>query len=168
MSITTQNLIIIPLSKEQLVNYTYSDFSLEKSLQVNLVPRILSDYLTNVIKSRVLPHLDDTTKNPLFRTFWTIIYKRDNVMVADICFKGEPNEQGEIEIGYGTYTNFEGKGFMTEAVGGMITWAFEQPKVTSIIAQTDPLNIASQKILQKNNFHRFNQTPENILWRIDK
>jgi hypothetical protein len=27
-------------------------------------------------------------------------------MVGDICFVGEPNTEGEVEIGYGTYENF--------------------------------------------------------------
>jgi len=36
--------------------------------------------------------------------------------VADVCFQGEPNEIGEIEIGYGTYKQHQGKGYMTEAV----------------------------------------------------
>lgn len=168
MQLQTLNLLIIPLTQAQLANYSTSDFSLENSLYVNTIPRIVEEKLANVIKNKILPSVNDTSKNYLYYTFWTIISKQENVMVADCCFKGEPNENGEIEIGYGTYPAFEGKGFMTEAVGEMVTWAFTQPNVKAVTAQTNPNNIASQKILQKNNFVQCGQTTENILWRIDK
>jgi [ribosomal protein S5]-alanine N-acetyltransferase len=168
MKLETLRLHIIPLSKEQLTNYSISDFSLEISLNVNAIPRIVPEFLADVIKNKILPSVADKTKNPLYYTFWTIIFKQENTMVADLCFKGEPNEKGEIEIGYGTYPAFEGKGFMTEAVGEMVRWAFEQPHVQAVTAQTDPTNIASQKILEKNNFVEYGRTAENILWRIDK
>ncbi len=168
MQLQTQRLRIIPLTKEQLANYSIPDFSLENSLNVNIIPRIVHEFLANVITSKIMLSLNDTNKNPLYYTFWTIIAKQENIMVADCCFKGEPNENGEIEIGYGTYPAFEGKGFMTEAVGEMVKWAFEQPNVQAVTAQTDPRNIASQKILEKNNFVEYGQTEENILWRIDK
>jgi [ribosomal protein S5]-alanine N-acetyltransferase len=168
MHLQTQRLRIIPLTQAQLANYSIPDFSLENSLNVNTITRIVPEFLANVINNKILPSVNDTSKNPLYYTFWTIIFKQENVMVADLCFKGEPNDNGEIEIGYGTYPTFEGKGFMTEAVGEIIKWAFAQPKVQSVTAQTDPTNIASQKILEKNNFMQYGKTVENILWRIDK
>lgn len=58
----------------------------------------------------------------------------DNKMVGDLCFMGEPGESGEIEIGYGTYEEFRQKGYMTEAVGGMIQWAHGQPGVYAVLA----------------------------------
>lgn len=41
---------------------------------------------------------------------------------------------------------------MTEAVGGIITWAKTQAKVYSIIASIEKENIGSFTILLKNNF----------------
>lgn len=78
----------------------------------------------------------DEQKNYLYNTLWTVISKADNKMVGDICIVGEPNADGEIEIGYGTYDAFQGKGFMTEAVSGIISWAEEQPGVCAVIAST--------------------------------
>ncbi len=168
MHLQTPRLRIIPLTKTQLLNYSLQDYTLENSLQADKIPRAVPEFLVNVIATKIIPPLNDTSKNPLYYTFWTIITQKENVMVADLCFKGEPNENGEIEIGYGTYPAFEGKGFMTEAVGEMLKWAFAQPNVRAVTAQTNPKNIASQKILEKNNFVQCGQTTENILWRIDK
>jgi len=36
-------------------------------------------------------------------------------MVGHLCIVREPNAKGEVEVGYGTYDEFQNKGFMTEA-----------------------------------------------------
>jgi len=87
-------------------------------------------------------------------------------MVGDICFVGEPDDQGEIEIGYGMYEEFRGKGFMTEAVGRIILWAKAQPKVKSIFAATEKDNVASYSILEKNNFIHIGEIDDMMSWKI--
>ena len=87
-------------------------------------------------------------------------------MVGDLCFVGEPNGDGEIEIGYGTYEEFRKNGFMTEAVGGMIKWAAKQPKVKAIIASTEKSNYPSFSILEKNNFIKIGETDSLFNWRL--
>lgn len=87
-------------------------------------------------------------------------------MVGDICFVGEPNSEGEIEIGYGTYNEFQKKGFMTEAVGGIINWAKSQPKIFSILASTEKENIGSFTILLKNNFLKIGETETLFNWKL--
>ena len=88
-------------------------------------------------------------------------------MVGDLCFVGEPNEEGKVEIGYGTYENFWGMGFMTEAVGGMIDWAKKQLNVKSILASTDKNNPASFAVLQKNKFEKSGENDQLFHWKID-
>jgi RimJ/RimL family protein N-acetyltransferase len=126
--------------------------------------RLVPAQVILAITERVLPRLYDTTKDYLYSTFWTIIDKKTNTMVADICFKGEPNEQGEIEIGYGTHAEFQGNGIMTEAVGGILEWAFAQPKVAAVLAETDIENVASERILEKNGFVLNRETAESRFW----
>jgi ribosomal-protein-alanine N-acetyltransferase len=86
--------------------------------------------------------------------------------LADVCFQGEPNEQGEIEIGYGTYDQHQGKGYMTEVVQGMLHWAAKQENVRAIIASTDKTNIASYIILEKNGFKKVSESEEQFNWRL--
>jgi len=83
-----------------------------------------------------------------------------------VCFQGEPNELGEIEIGYGTYEQHQGKGYMTEAVQGMINWAAKQSKVKAVIASTDKTNVASYTILEKNAFIKVSESEEQFNWRF--
>lgn len=71
--------------------------------------------------------------------------------IGDLCFKGL-GEDGVVEIGYGTYTGFEGKGYMTEAVMALVQWACRQSGVLRIEAETDKDNKASQRVLEKAGF----------------
>jgi [ribosomal protein S5]-alanine N-acetyltransferase len=84
-----------------------------------------------------------------------------------LCIVGEPNENGAIEIGYGTYEEFQNKGFMTEIVTAIIKWAKTQSIVRSIIASTNKTNIASFKVLEKNNFIKTGETETLFNWKLD-
>jgi len=164
--IETDRLIIRPLTHSQLLKYMKSDNSLEMELNLNTTSRTISPELQEAMEQTILPNVADTTKNYLYSTLWTLISKEKNQMVGDICFVGEPNDDGEIEIGYGTYEEFRNKGFMTEAVGAIIKWAATQSSVKSIIASTDKDNLASFTILEKNNFKKINDSDSLYQWKL--
>lgn len=164
--IETERLIIKPLTYEQLLKYMKSDNSLEKEFGLKESLRTISDELREALEETILPGVADNSKNYLFSTLWTIISKEENRMVGDLCFVGEPNSKGEVEIGYGTYEEFQNRGFMTEAVSSIINWAKMQPSVKSIIASTDKSNDASFKILIKNNFSRTGETDTLLNWHL--
>jgi RimJ/RimL family protein N-acetyltransferase len=164
--IETQRLIIHPLTHGQLIKYIHLDNSLESELNLYKTSRTISPELKEALEQTILPNVADTNKNYLYSTLWTLISKENNKMVGDLCFMGEPNADGEIEIGYGTYEEFRRRGFMTEAVGGMIKWAEKQRNIRSIFAATEKNNVASFLILQKNNFIKSGETETLYNWRL--
>ncbi len=164
--IETKRLILQPLTYDQLVKYIRADNSLEDELDLNETSREISEELKEALEQTILPNVADPKKNYLYSTLWTVIWKEKNKMVGDLCFVGEPNGVGEIEIGYGTYDEFRKKGFMTEAVGGMVKWAEEQAEVKSIFAATEKSNVASSTILEKNNFIKVGETGTLFNWRL--
>jgi [ribosomal protein S5]-alanine N-acetyltransferase len=168
MKLETKRLILIPLNEYQLLKYVINNGDLERELNVEVSERVVAERVVNAIQSKILPAMSDVSKNQLYYTFWTIIDKQLNRMVGDMCFKGEPNEKGEIEIGYGTYSDFRNKGYMTEAVNEIIKWALEQNGVETVLAQTDPNNSASHKVLEKNKFEIYDQVINNMFWRLKK
>lgn len=165
--IETERLRLLPLTHRQLAKYILADNSLETELHLNPSSRSISPELKEALEETILPNVADPNKNYLYSTLWTAIFKLENKMVGDLCFVGEPNPAGEIEIGYGTYEDFRRKGFMTEAVGGMIAWAKTQPGVRAIVASTDKNNPASFGVLQKNNFALCGETESLFNWRLD-
>lgn len=164
MEVETNRLTILPLTYGQLVKYVQCDNSLEIELGLHAGERIMPPALKEAFEETILPNVADTSKNYLFNTLWTVISKADNKMVGDICIIGEPNPAGEIEIGYGTYDEFQGKGFMTEAVSGIISWAEMQPEINAVNASTEKSNIASFKVLEKNGFIKAGETDTLFNW----
>ena len=162
----TQRLILKPLTYEQLIKYLRCDNSLETELQLNPSSRKVSTALKEAFEQTILPNVGDKSKNYLYSTLWTAISKTENMMVGDLCMIGEPNDHGEIEIGYGTYDEYKNKGFMTEMVGGIIEWAKNQTIVKSIIASTEKSNTASFRVLEKNGFIKIGETDSLLNWKL--
>ena len=165
--IETERLILKPLTYEQLIKYTKCDHSLEEELNLDRNSRTISPELKEAFEHTILPNVADKTKNYLYSTLWTAISKSENKMIGDLLIVGEPNENGEIEIGYGTYDEFQGMGFMTEIVGGIIEWIKTQPIVKAIVASTDKKNTASFKVLEKNNFIKIGEAENLFNWKLD-
>lgn len=165
----TERLLIKPLSYGQLQLYiSTGDYALERDLGLEPHPRAVSEEVKEALEQVILPQVAAAGDHYLFSTFWTIIDKHKNVMIGDLCFKGAPNEQGEIEVGYGTHSDFQNKGFMTEALGAVIQWAMCQPSVKTVLAETTNENLASHKTLTRNHFVVFKQADNMIWWRLDK
>lgn len=164
----TDRIQIIPLTHKQLINYLQVDGSLEEELGVLPVKRKISMELIEAFEKIILPAVGNPSKDYLFSTLWTVIDKEKKVMVGDLWFKGDANTNGEVEIGYGTYPHFQRQGYMTEAVGALCQWAFEQAKIACIIAETNSANIPSQKILLKNGFSAYLNANKMIWWRLQK
>lgn len=165
--IETKRLILKPLTYDQLVKYTKCDNSLEEELNLNENSRTISPELKEAFEQTILPNVADKNKNYLYSTLWTGISKAENKMIGDLCIVGEPNSDGEIEIGYGTYDEFQGKGFMTEMVGGIIEWTKTQQIVKAIIASTDKNNTASFKVLENNKFIKIGETESIFNWKLE-
>ncbi|RWZ60725.1 N-acetyltransferase [Halobacillus fulvus] len=99
---------------------------------------------------------------------WVMIDREGEHVVGDIGFKGRPDDEGVIEIGYHVVASERGVGYATEAVEGLCQWAFEQPGVKGIEAQCDKANIASQKVLINNGFFHTGRHREIFLFKKEK
>lgn len=67
-------------------------------------------------------------------------------------FFGPPDETGEIEIAYAMCPSFREQGLATEAVGGLLDWAFTDPRVRTVRAVTQAHLYASRRVLEKSGF----------------
>ena len=81
---------------------------------------------------------------------WLIV-RKDGKLIGNLSFKGSPDE-GVVELGYGIDEEYRGYGYATEAVETILTWAFDQPGVTAVAAETEEGNAASQRVLAKCGF----------------
>ena len=70
-----------------------------------------------------------------------------------IGFKSPPDSDGSVEIGYGMPSQ-QGQGFATQAVDLLVEEGFSKAKIQMIVACTVPMDLASGRVLEKNQFMR--------------
>jgi RimJ/RimL family protein N-acetyltransferase len=67
-------------------------------------------------------------------------------------FKGPPDPEGTVEIGYGILAERRRLGFAREAVDGLLGWAFGRESVTRVIAHTLTELTPSIRVLESAGF----------------
>lgn len=92
---------------------------------------------------------------------WAITLKENNVMIGNIGFYRMKLEHYRSEAGYSTLPEFNGKGYVTEALQAIINYGFSTMKLHSIEALVDPDNIGSIKVLEKCGFEKEGHIKEN-------
>ncbi|PFN20322.1 GNAT family N-acetyltransferase [Bacillus cereus] len=118
----------------------------------------------------ILEHVENVKQDAALLPWgaWYVIRKEDDIVLGDIGFKGKPNENHTVEIGYGFIEKYWNQGFATEAVGELINWAFQTREVETIIAETLLDNYSSIRVLEKLHMKRVNNTGTMINWKIEK
>jgi RimJ/RimL family protein N-acetyltransferase len=80
---------------------------------------------------------------------YTIIDRASGLVIGGAGFIGPPAEDGTVEIGYGIAAEWRNRGIATEAVHGLLQFAWSQPGVERVFATTDPSNASSARVLEK-------------------
>ena len=83
---------------------------------------------------------------------WYWIRQADRALIGVGGFKGGPDDQGVVELGYAILEPYQRCGFGTEAIAALVNWAFAQPEVSRVMAETLPELRASIRVLEKNAF----------------
>ncbi|MBC8102539.1 MAG: GNAT family N-acetyltransferase [Cytophagales bacterium] len=63
-----------------------------------------------------------------------------------------PPQDGTAETGYSVLPQAQGQGYGTEMVRGLVQWAFSQPGVRRVVAETGEENLPSRRLLEKIGF----------------
>ena len=104
------------------------------------------DYL-HKIKRRLIDHPEEYP----FAVDYLIVVKEIKTIIGSIDFKRLPDKEGITEIGYGMSPQYEGHGYMTEAVMAMLDYAKEYG-VVKVVADTLIPNKKSQNVLGRCGF----------------
>ena len=78
--------------------------------------------------------------------------ERAATVIGAAGFKGPPDANGEVELGYGIIPSHQRCGFATEAVRGMTKFAFEDARVRAVVGQTILSLAGSIGVLEKAGF----------------
>jgi GNAT superfamily N-acetyltransferase len=169
LEIRTERLQLIALTLSQLRLYVAAPGQLEQELGLSVSRGIVTDPLRRAIGIKLSKmELVEEQEHPWY-TYWLIVIADEPYGAGLAGFKGSPNDQGEVEIGYGIDPAYRNRGYMTEAVRGLIDWAFRDPECRSIIALSiERSNIASNCVLKKLGMRVSGETDEALDWRLDR
>lgn len=161
--IETERLFIKPLTAEELKKHVKEPEALARELGLTPSQSLIENETKEAILNDLLPNILNPSNDPLFYTMWLVIEKAEKAIIGGICFHGAPDEQGEIEIGYGTDEGYRNRGFMAETIAGMIDWLRGKKTVRKVRAETATDNIPSVKVLEKNGFKVVQQHENTVI-----
>lgn len=96
--------------------------------------------------------------------------KADGLLIGDVYFSVEATGR-QAEIGYTLAAEFQGCGYATEAVRGVLGFAFERIGLHRVTAGADPRNLPSLRLLERLGFRREGYSPESYwdgeMWTDD-
>jgi [ribosomal protein S5]-alanine N-acetyltransferase len=99
---------------------------------------------------------------------WAITLKDDDKLIGTICFWNIVAEAMEAEIGYMLHPGLQGKGLMQEAVIKVIDYGFTIMRLNTIVADLDPKNSRSLKILERTGFLYTGKTDELVVYSLKR
>lgn len=168
LQLISERLRLIPLDLHHLKLLNRGNHELERSLglktsSLEVYPEFLQAFHESII-SFSIPQVTLHPENFEWFTHWLIILQEEEMIIGGIGASGLHPGKGDTEIGYFIDHRYEGNGFATEAVSSFTNWLFTDPSLISINAETPVNHIASQRVLQKNEFLKLREDDELVYW----
>jgi RimJ/RimL family protein N-acetyltransferase len=126
---------------------SWSDYTLEEA----------SDLITS------MQHLVPGTPG-----FWyqlALESRANGCLVGDLAIKVNDSEPSEAEIGFTLAPTNHGMGYGTEAVRGLLEYAFDMLRLRRVIAVTDALNSAAAALLERVGMRREAHFHDNVFFK---
>ncbi|MBR0207531.1 MAG: GNAT family N-acetyltransferase [Oscillospiraceae bacterium] len=159
-SIETERLVLFPYTRENLALFNADLAAFEREYDVKYRGEELDHLLTAYLK-KLEDEIAEDPEHYLFFTEFLIVLKESDQIIGSIDFKYVPRD-GVTEIGYGLNPNFEGRGYMSEALRAFLDLG-RSLGIKKVLADTLPDNIRSQNVLKRCGF-RFLREEENLWW----
>ena len=80
---------------------------------------------------------------------WQVLLVSSSEIVGSLELRA-PDGDGRVECAYAMPARYERKGYATEAIGGIIDWAFAHPAVRRIRAHAPRAQPAAIRVLEQN------------------
>lgn len=161
-NIVTDRLIIIPITYSIACSILKGDNKVFERLGINFNGKWpVKDTLD------ILNFMKDTLSlNDDANGFgvWMVVKKEDMIVIGDAGFKGEPDENGEVEIGFGIIEEEQRKGYGYEAANALMNWASQNGNVIVIKADCLIDNTSSISLLRKCGMCETHRDSELIYW----
>ena len=161
----TERLTIIPLTLQQMRWQRDSFARLEQALGLAASGQRLEDELRPIV-SRAIGQMRRRPHYTRWHCQWVAVLKEERRIIGSLAFKGAPDRDNAVEIGYGFDPFYHNRGLATDAVAEMVRWALGEDGVDAVIAETANRNVASMRVLQKVGFVITSATDRFLYWKV--
>ncbi|MBX7105420.1 MAG: GNAT family N-acetyltransferase [Gemmataceae bacterium] len=83
---------------------------------------------------------------------WYVIV-HSGPLIGGAGFLGAP-VNGVVETGFSLLPQYHGAGYAQEMINSLVLWAFSDPRVQSIAAETNDENVSSRRLLARVGFYK--------------
>ncbi len=112
--------------------------------------------LMRLLKSDLFPDIQNWRE-------WAIVVKSEQKVIGLISMSYHDVKRRMLEVGFRVRTEYQGKGYGSEALRAVIEAIFRDTETHRIFACTDGLNLASQRMMEKAGMQREAHLRENVL-----
>ncbi|MDN5351556.1 MAG: [ribosomal protein S5]-alanine N-acetyltransferase [Clostridiales bacterium] len=155
---------MIALDEPHLALYLKEETLLYLEMGLNQ-PRRQTDKALKYAFSQAHKAVLNAPEQYFWHTRWEVILKALDMSIGEFCFKGVPDKNGIVEIGYGIDSPFQGMGYGTEAVSRMMDWLMASKEAAIVKAETEWDNLSSQALLKRAGFVKYRIDGDSIWWR---
>jgi ribosomal-protein-alanine N-acetyltransferase len=160
--ITTARLDLVPLSRDML-----RALDSDRTRFADLLRAEISDAWPQPDFAEVLPSIRNWVEQDERLAIWTyVILLREpkRVLVGEIGYKGPPDSEATVEIGYALLPEARRNGYASEAVTALVRWALQRNDVLRVTAETIIGNDASERVLQRTGFRLIGIRSDSRWW----
>ena len=174
----TPRLDLVPLSKSQLEWILASPLrhslwsqdnasALERNLGIRFDTAIIDENVIRAIGIKLAKMEKLPAEKHIWQTCWLIVERDAQVGIGLAGFKSPPDDEGLSEVDYGIAPDWQNRGYMSEALRGLLDWAFEQDGCFGITA-TAVKNPASRRLLKKLGASLLEESEKESSWIFKK
>ena len=169
MQILTPNLRLLPDTLQRQTALLDGAAVFETAFGVRVAAG-MADFFQDMSRERLAVNFSACESTAWVPGF-AIEHREDNTLIGLCGFKGPPDSERTVEIGYGVASEYRGRGFATEAVQAVAAHSFGTGRIAIVRAHTLPESNASTHVLQKCGFEKTGDVidpddPANgIVWR---
>lgn len=165
----TSRLRLLALSVDELRCYLQDPTLLALQLGVRLSRDVLTERVQRAIAIKIERMQDVPQDLHPWYTYWLVIVQAESFGAGLIGFKGAPDVDGLVEIGYGIDPHVQRHGYMSEALRAMTEWAFLHEACHGITAtRVLRTNLASQHVLENCGFRLTSEDEDNLDYLLQK
>lgn len=162
--IHTNRLILLPFTLEITKLLMAGDTSIFPKLGLQCTPYWPDQEAIDTFP-KIIKNLELVPEPSGFESYM-VVHRHSMTVIGDAGFKGLPNADGEVDLGYAIIVQAQRNGYGLEVARGLVNWAFQQPDVKAITARCLLGNTASARLLHKLGMQEVNRDDELIRWKM--